>query len=135
MTRKGYVKALREIADFFEANEEVPLPDPDPLHIFVGASSKEDAARIVRGFGTCQKRLNDSVGLYYIEREFGGLTVSAVFSRNAICDRLVVGSKIIPEQIIPEQIIPAHTEDVVEWHCPDVLLEVSSENRTGKDRG
>lgn len=42
-------------------------------------------------------------------------------SGKPICERKVVGKKIIPQQYIPARVIEAHEEEIVEWECRPIL--------------
>lgn len=115
MTRQGYVASLRLIADWFEAHPDVPLPHTaDEFYLFT-IHNREEMENIARIFGTCEKEYTD--GLFKLKKKFGEIEMRVVASRDQICNRKVVGAKLVPEQVIP-----AHNVDIVEWECFDTPL-------------
>jgi hypothetical protein len=110
MTHAEYANALRRIADWIEVHPDLPLPSQTQLDFLSGVDTKEDLAKFARGFGECKK-------------DFGGIKLRAVAWRKNVCERVVVGTREVPEEIIPARLVPAHMEDIVEWKCPESLLE------------
>jgi hypothetical protein len=129
MTMNATIKGLREMADFLEAHPslyEIPgLAGGLTLNLFV--DSKEQLADAARAIGKLSKRVSGDY--YYVQREFSGnVTLDVNASRQKVCEKVVVGTKVIPAQ--PERVLPAEPEQVVEeyeWVCPKSLLSESIE--------
>ena len=113
---KRFAESLREIAAFYEAHPEIPLPLAEIGNYAV--DTKNDAINVVRALGSCKKEYLDDY--FTITKQVGDLTHKFVFSRANVCTRREVG-----ESIIPEQVIPAQTVKVYEWDCHPVLAPES----------
>lgn len=123
MTNEEYAASLRLLADWYEQHPNIPTPDRE-FSVY-SLNSKEEAADCMMALKPCKKEYKDT--MFYLSREFQGITLKFVFYRNAVCTRRVVGTKmvstqVIPAKTIPEQIIPAHEEEIVEWDCGNPLL-------------
>ena len=119
--RKEYVKGLRDLADWYEAHPEIELPY-EPVHDNYAVNSKEDAASVIRALGRCDKEYSGN--LLTISRQFGPIKAKFVFYREAVCRKVVVGTREVPEQVIPaqpEEVIPAHVEEITKWECEPIL--------------
>lgn len=114
MTGKEYALALRQIADWYEAHPDAPFSP----NIYVGGvhESREQAADLARALGSCRKEHHETT--FHLVRDFGGVELTFSFWRATVCDRVVVGTKEIPERIVP-----AHTEELVEWQCIPLFAE------------
>ena len=88
-----YACGLRELADWIEAHPTIALPHNE-IRVFK-ANEREEAAEILAALKPCKK--NHSGDMFYIERDFGPLTLSFVFYRNKVCVARVVGIKEIAE--------------------------------------
>ena len=123
-TNAEFVAGLRELADWFEANPEIPAPcDPDIGHYSM--ETKEDAAKVLRALSPCDKTYSDE--MLSIHRKFGAVTLKFAFWRKEVCVKKVVGKREVPEVKLPaepaepERIIPAHVEEITEWDCGPLL--------------
>lgn len=116
MDGKDYATALRQIADWYEANEWAPVPHDAAMDIF-SAHSKQQAEALARALAPCRKEFT-SADQFWLKREFNGITLGFCFSRSVVCERVVVG---VTE--IPAQVIPAHTVEEVEWRCAPLFQE------------
>lgn len=112
MDRKEYTDALRNIATFLDENPKVGLPEP--IFKIYDMNTKAEAAIFMKTVGDCQKVYSDS--FLYLNKQFGPITLSAAFFRNAVCVMKVVGTKRVEAQFYP-----AHDEDIVEWECNPIL--------------
>lgn len=125
--REDFIQALRDLADFFEQHPDVPAPRwQQSISLFASyANPKADMAAVARAMGSAAKNYSDE--LVTLRKPFGEwLELTMHANRDEVCERVVVGTKIIPaepKRIIPAQ--PARTEDIVEWHCTP-LLEVAN---------
>ena len=118
-----YAAGLRELADWIEAHENMDLPSTEALTIY-SLNTKQEAACCLAAMMPCKKEYKGE--LFALIRDFGPIKLKAVFYRNAVCTRRVVGTKevgteIIPARLTPEQVIPAHTREIVEWDCESIL--------------
>jgi hypothetical protein len=116
-----FVNSLRQLADFYEQNPEVPLPQYPSFNIFASREA-EKAREQFRSFGAFQKEFFDN---WFVARKtFGSIRLELNAPREQVCRRVVVGTREIPEHIIPastETIVPAHTEEIAEWQCEPIL--------------
>lgn len=111
-SRSKYVEGLRSLADFLAEHPDVPTPN-DCLGV---VTDKAGAVAWARAYPKVEK---DWLSNYLILRgmEFGGLHVEVYTERQAVCRRIVKGTRQVPERIVP-----AHEEDIVEWECDEPLL-------------
>ena len=107
MTNAEFVDSLRQIADFYEAHPEVPPPFSAPYLCFY--PTKEQLPMIIRAFGSCKKEVSEE--RFRLNREFGSLTITASWDRNAVCTQRTV------EKVVSE----------VVWDCPESLLAPKAE--------
>lgn len=125
MTHAEYVDSLRQLADFYEAHSEIPLPGGAAEMRIYQVNSRKDAATLARAFGACEKEYTDD--LFYITKKIGAISLCGVFTRNEVCERVVVGTRIVPERVVPaiqaqpEQVIPEQEEEIYEWKCSPIL--------------
>lgn len=113
VARREFVTGLREMADFIEAHAHIPLPWPGSQNAFV--SDKAELAAIAKACGGRWAK-NATESFFYIKKPFsGGHSYEVNISRESVCRRVVVGTRIEPAQ--PEQ----EVEDV-RWVCDEPLL-------------
>lgn len=121
--RAEFAASLRKLADWYEEHPTIPLPDEE-ISVTADLDSKEAAAEILRACLPCKKEYTG--GLFVVKKPIGSLTLKFIFWRDAVCERVVVGTKEVPEKVIPateERIEPAHIEEIVEWRCEPVMQE------------
>lgn len=112
--RAEYVKGLRDLADFFEKNPQLPHPACNTVNIMV--NDKEQLAAFAK-VGTWEKVYSDT--WFMLRRQFGeDLTLDVNIFRSSVCRAVEVGEKHVPAQ--PAQ--PARIEKVYEWVCDDASL-------------
>lgn len=123
LKRAKWLDSAREMIRFLETKPEL-IDDLGRIHLtsYVYGHGKDEEAkqkdakrqtrRIVRAFGKCQK--NWLSWALEIKKEFGPHEITVSVSREAICERKVVGTKHVPEFRVA-----AHQEDIVEWVCED----------------
>ncbi len=125
MTHTEYANALRRIADFVEVHPKISIPDTTNIDIYQWIEGKEFLTEIARIFGTCKKDYGTTYST--VKKDFGGIFLSATTYKEQVCERVVIGKKIVPEIIIPASLIPEHEEEIVEWKCPESLLASEEE--------
>lgn len=116
---------LRALADFYDEHPDFPRPNMT-LHTFLHGDAKKGLALAARQLGTADKYIDET--WYELRRAFGSIMLTVNAYRNEVCEKVLVGTKDIPEQYIPAkpaETIPAHEESVYEWQCPDSLLGIS----------
>jgi len=118
-----FTDGLRELAEWFDAHPEVDEPTYKALSIYP-PDDPEVIATVARAMGTARKVWEDQ--LLYIKKDFGGgVELSAAFSREAICKKVVKGYKMVPA--VAEHVVPAQPErqvEIVEWECSEPSLLV-----------
>jgi hypothetical protein len=119
--RQQYAKHLREVADFFEEHEDVPIP---VLHVRFDLFNLPVSAvpQVARAFGSLKKEyIGDS--FFVLKRKFGELlSIEANWNREQVCTRVVVGQKTVAEKVPTAYETVNKTVDVVEWRCTDPVL-------------
>ena len=120
MTHAKFIDSFRKIADFYEAHPECPLPDLKTLSLY---PSKDHLATIVRAFGQCTKELDSEFGLYYVSHQVGSITLQAAFRREAVCNRVVTGTRPVVRSVPVKYEDIEEEVEIVRWDCPESLLE------------
>lgn len=126
--RQKLIDGLRHIADTLQRNPLLPLPYFGC--VLQQCSGLEQMIAIGKAYGgRWDKETTDSN--FELRREFANdLRMYLMLARTEVCTRVVVGTKEVPEKVIEAQearVIPAHTEEIVEWHCPPSLSELVRE--------
>ena len=112
--RAATILTMRSLLDFLEVNPIIPLPDFDPVDAYIYDVS--DIADIARAMKPVKKSISRSI--YILTHDFGNdVSLDVNFSRESVCERIVVGT-----EDVPEEVTPAHTREIVEWVCPESLL-------------
>lgn len=122
-----FAHSLRQLAAFIEGHPEIPVPLPTSFSAFVHPTHapngmKAHAAATIRALGKVKKE--DFESNIQVIHDFGPLTYQVWYPRKEICERVVTGTREVPEHVLPaqeERVIPAHTEEIVEWHCAPIL--------------
>jgi len=129
MTNKEYANALREIADFYEANPGFPQPT-HPLKIFgiYSTRTKEEFQNVAKQLKIFRKDFDDK--FIRITRDFSGIKLSVIEYKEKICTKRVVGTRLVkkekPMPIKFEKEMVA--EEIVEWDCHSSLLNQGEQN-------
>lgn len=142
--RAALAAGYRHLADLIES-EQAPIPMNTTISLPVGRYGEDDdqaaiAAELRRALGGGRWDKHESTGgaYLYLQGMCGGLPIQLWMDRNAVCERVVVGTEevteVIPavteEDLRPEQTI-TRTVEHVEWRCSPLLAvedtaEVSS---------
>ena len=112
MDRTQKINDVRALLDYLEATPDLDLPVMGEFNLFPDSGSISEVARLMAPFTK-----KSTAGLFILSRDFGSTRIEANFYHDTVCEKVVTGTKEIPERIIP-----AHTKDIVEWKCPDSLL-------------
>lgn len=112
------IDEIRQILDFVEADPNVPMPYFGSVNAFV--RDPDVLGDVARAMAPCDK---DVCGNFYeLTHRFGSTSFTANFARDEVCEAVVIGTEEIAEKVI-ETVIPAQTRDIVEWVCPDSILD------------
>lgn len=127
------------VVTWFRERPDIPLPGGfRHLQIFAW-DTKDEAEKLARAFGTCKK---DSDEMFFrLSRRFGAVKVEGVFSREQVCQRVVVGTKEVEEEQADPDALAALPKikvkkqvEIVEWKCPELLGEARDKPEEGKAR-
>lgn len=113
MTGSEFAKGLRQLADWYDAHPEAPVPNETSLYA-CATDTKEEAVRIATMLGSCQKEWNNAT--LTLVKTFGAVRLGFVFWRSSVCTSRIVGTREVPERVVP-----ARTENIVAWDCHPLL--------------
>jgi hypothetical protein len=119
-----YPEFLRLLADFIDAHPT--LPQPTMYSFDSGASFQLDAATAkeeLRSLGAFEKNYGSDI--FYAKKSLGGRTLTFYVNREAICRKVVKGTRIEPEHYVAGtegHIEPEKVVEDVEWVCDDPIL-------------
>lgn len=111
--RQLVIEGLRAVADYLEARPDLPAPYIGQLHAFPDPKTLSVVARAMGGF----QKDHDGKYLTLVKEINSAVSFAVVFASEEVCERVVVGTKEVPEKVIP-----AHVEEIIEWKCPESLL-------------
>jgi hypothetical protein len=106
--REELIQGLRDMADFLEQQPDVPIVYHAGMSVPVFGIDTIRAA--IRAMGDVEKRFE---GNYVsVIRRFGPVKYEVFVAREDVCEKTVVGKRVVPE----------HEEEIVEWSCRESLL-------------
>ena len=112
MDRTQRINDVREMLNYLEATPDLELPWMRQFDSYPNPEKIGEVARLMAPF------TKETTGeLFILRRNFGSVNLEANFFHDKVCEKVVTGT-----EEIPERITPAHTVDIVEWKCPDSLL-------------
>lgn len=115
MNNRQVAAGLREFADIIEDDPDLEHIGSVDIDLFPG--QKKHIATWAKALGSCEKFYRSEI--FGLRKTLGGpegLAVSVYVTRGQVCERVQVGTKVIPAQ--PEREIP-----VYEWKCPDSVFK------------
>lgn len=113
--RAARLSGMQELVYFLQANSNVPLPYFGSLNSF--PNDDESVSEIARSMKPVDKDTSQSY--FTLTKTFdGGVKLSVNWTRDAVCERIVIGT-----EEVPEYKVEAHTRDIVEWKCPEGILD------------
>jgi len=122
-----WVKGLRDLADFVEANPEWLLWNSNALRVYSSGNANE-VADTARRLGSFEKRPSGST--FDMVKHFGPHELNRFFPRDAVCRKVVTGTRKVVEQrphpdftpvTVPMVAVEVEVEDF-EYICPESLL-------------
>lgn len=135
-TRAEQIAGIHQLAVWLEQNPDVPIPSNlagHPNHVGIHVRNSEDQKAIVAAIaralpGQVEKSVfgadNEVFGLDGIAP--GGIGISVYADRDAVCKRVVTGTrevtKTIPDPTAPTIEVTETVEDI-EWVCEPLLSE------------
>jgi hypothetical protein len=120
--RDVLIAGLRELADYLESRPAVPAPSFGTVYAFADAE-KHPLAEVARAMGGFDKT-HDGRFLNLV-KDFGAFALEVSYESEQVCDRVVVGT-----EEVPEKVTPAHVREIVEWKCPESLLDLVPKEQT-----
>lgn len=130
--RQGTIDGLRQIAQLLEDNPDLPAPYISDASWGVhggfipeGKGVPEQIAAIARLIPT---RFDKDVdGSYYrLKGKVGAITVEVWGFRDAVCERVVTGTREVTEDVPTAYETVTKTVEDVEWVCKPLLASVTS---------
>lgn len=140
--RAEYVKGLRELADVLESSPEVPLPFDGnctamTFSFLGGEDPRSEMAAVARAM-PCRldKHVTEhdsGTSYFHLRGSLHGLRVELVSFRDAVCERVVTGTREVTEWVkdpqllkkVPEVEVTKVVEDI-EWVCSPLLAQSSA---------
>jgi len=127
-TRDEQLNDVLSLIGWLKDHPVIPLPVgfSDSFQIYAW-DTKDEAAQMAKAMGTCEKSYDDT--FFRLIKKFGTVTLVGVFSRQQVCERVVVGTKEVEVEeadpvavaAIPKVKVKKQIE-IVEWKCPENLL-------------
>ncbi len=131
--RNSYTAGLRALADFLDAHPDIRLPYTGtavPLTIYLLRSSREDFVAAVKALPGKREKVVDDHGTFRVRAHFGNIPVEVVAYRDAVCERVVTGTRAVTREVPDPQALAAvptttltETVEDVEWVCAPLLSE------------
>ncbi len=122
--RTEFIAGMRELADWLEDHPDVKRPSIWTTTINIFAADKEKLIELRRATGLSQKV--EAGEFFMFRKEFrGGWKVDLNVNKQHTCERVKVGTKVVPAKPPRSIELPAEpekVEDVYEWKCPETIL-------------
>jgi len=87
---------------------------------FYPSDTLEEVRNWSETLGTFEKNLENDTYFRMVQRQ-ENFSVRVTFKKELVCERRVVGTKLVPDNYTPSRLEPAHEEDIVEWDCKSIL--------------
>lgn len=111
-------ESLRALAAFLDDHQEIKVGEQN-VTILHYVSTRKEIAECARAASWRKVYTND---YFELHRDFGnGITIQVYTPRGQVCEKVVVGKRIVPAR--PAE--PEREEEVVEWVCRDEPLLVT----------
>ena len=110
------------LSKYYATHPDAPVPHlPQTEYIWISGTPEE-----YKAIGAGEKEYSDNNFFFTVELIPDVLTLKFATNRENVCTKRVVGTRIVPEcilSVIPSQLITEHTEEIIEWDCPESLLK------------
>ena len=112
--REDKIRDMRLMLDYLEAVPEIPLP------YFGTFTSYCDETHDIGEMARLMKPVEKVNSTYYfsLQRKFGTTTLDVSFEHEQVCEKIIVST-----EVIPARLVEAYTKEVIEWKCPESLLD------------
>lgn len=119
----SFADSLRMLADFLDSHPDIKHPGRETLLSYY--SDVEQFKSDARKIGSFDKEAGEK--FFHLHKQFGCITMTFYTDREAVCHRVVVGSKkeIVKVPVSESEITYREEEkvvEIVEWRCPESLL-------------
>lgn len=115
-----FVESLRELADFYEQNPTLPIPNKQTINLF------DITVEQIKEFITLSKKTVKKSWIesfFYATIPFGSrIELDLNIARNKVCEK-VVTKRIITKQVPVSFEEKEIEEEIIEWKCPDTIFE------------
>lgn len=122
-TRIEFTDSLRQLADFYETCQDIPLPVL-PVQFNIFAHDAAELMRLRRLLGSTEKRSSGD-WLFFV-RKFGQVELHVNVSKEKTCKRVQVGERVIPAMPARGP-IEEKREPIYDWVCDEPLLSHGEE--------
>jgi hypothetical protein len=110
------------LSKYYATHPDAPVPFlAKSEYIWISGTPEE-----YKAIGAGEKQYSDNNFFFTVELIPDVLTLKFGTNRENVCTKRVVGTRIVHEHILPgtpSQIIAEHTEEIIEWDCPESLLK------------
>ena len=116
---------LRELAEIVEQHPELTesFLGSFIFNVFGGKEKAIAVRRAVGGRWDKDDRI-DTLMILRHDMTYGNVRIELNMSRGEACERVVVGTRVIPASVVPareELVVPESVEEIVEWRCGSLL--------------
>jgi hypothetical protein len=110
------------LSKYYATHPDAPAPYlAQTEYVWISGTPEE-----YKAVGAGEKEYSDNNFFFTVELIPDVLTLKFATNRENVCTKRVVGTRTVPEHIqpgIPSQLIAEHTEEIIEWDCPESLLK------------
>lgn len=119
-----FTKGLRVLADVLDESSSARYYDDYRHFIAVwGRDALVETVRRIGGYWTKDEKSDEYFGM--TRNLGGGVTIHVYCAREAVCSPVVVGTRKVTRPAENAPMVEV-VEDVIEWQCPESLLEAGS---------
>ena len=113
---------LRNLADWLDEHPSIVDSLIAPSY-YLFSYTEEDFREVNKQLGTFEKKTND-YGIQAV-KSFGSIKITHDINHDYVCEKKVVGTKIVTKTVAIEPAVPLEyeeievEEDITEWVCPE----------------
>ena len=112
--RDERIRDMRLALDYLEATPEIPMPYFGTLNAY--CNKEQDIGELARAMKPVEKV--SGLSYYTLRRQFGTIKIDVNFDHEQVCEKVVIST-----EEVPARLVEAYTREVVEWKCPESLLD------------